>query len=464
MKITLLGAAGGEVTGSAYLVQTEATNVMVDCGLFEGSQKIENFNRLPTVDALKHLHAVVLTHAHLDHTGRLPLLTRFDYKAPIYATQASIALAELILKDSAYLQGEDAKRQNRRRSEAGKPLIEPLYTQKEVDRLHPLYRPLRYDHPTVVAPGLSVRAVEAGHILGSTSLELTVEEAGRKKIVVFSGDIGPRGAPLHRDPVPFKHADLVFMESTHGDKDHPSLAETAVAAREAVKITIEQRGRVLVPTFAIGRSQLLLYLLAGAFKRGTLKPFEIFLDSPMAIRATDIYRTHEELFDEEAIAMRRSGELSKNLRTAQICQKAKDSMALVRKPGPSMVLAGAGMCTGGRIMNHLTKPSVRSVDARADGRLSVARIGWPCARGRREGRTYRGQEDQRAGEDASFQWPQRTRGTEGLLNWFGSLASSRPRVILTHGEDGPRRTLAARIQERFGLSSEVPAYREAIEF
>jgi metallo-beta-lactamase family protein len=163
MKITLLGAAGGEVTGSAYLVQTNGANVMVDCGLFQGAQKLENFNRLPTTSALQQLHAVVLTHAHLDHTGRLPLLTRFDYKGPIHATPATMALAELILKDSAYLQGEDAKRQNRRRLEAGKPPIEPLYTQKEVDRLHSLYRPLRYDHPTAVAPGISVRAVEAGH-------------------------------------------------------------------------------------------------------------------------------------------------------------------------------------------------------------------------------------------------------------------------------------------------------------
>jgi len=296
MKITLLGAAGGEVTGSAYVVQTSSANVMVDCGLFQGAQKLENSNRLPTSDALRRLNAVVLTHAHLDHTGRLPLLTRFDYKGPIYATPATIALAELILKDSAYLQNEDAKRQNRRRSEAGKPPIEPLYTQKEVDKLHGLYRTLRYDYPTEVAPGIKVRAVEAGHILGSASLELSVEENGRTKIVVFSGDIGPRGAPLHRDPVPFKRADLVLMESTYGDKEHPSLAETAVAARDIVKETIAQKGRVLVPVFAVGRSQILLYLLAGAFKRKTLTPFPIFLDSPMAIKATDIYRRNAELF------------------------------------------------------------------------------------------------------------------------------------------------------------------------
>ena len=212
---------------------------------------------------------------------------------------------------------------------------------------------MRYDHPTNVTPDISVRAVEAGHILGSASLEVTVDENGRRKVIVFSGDLGPRGAPLHRDPIPFKQADVVFLESTYGDRDHPSLAETAIQAREAIKATVEQGGRVLVPVFAIGRSQLLLYLLAGAFKRKTLKPFPIYLDSPMAIRATPIYRSHPELFDEEAIAMRRAGDLVSQLRTARICQKAAESLAIAKAPPPYLVLAGAGMCTGGRILHHL---------------------------------------------------------------------------------------------------------------
>jgi metallo-beta-lactamase family protein len=464
MEITLLGAAGGEVTGSSYLLQTGDTNIMVDCGLFQGSKKLENSNRLPSTESLKRLDAVVLTHAHLDHTGRLPLLTRFGYSGPIYATPATTSLAELILKDAAYLQGEDAKRQNRRRLEAGQAPVQPLYTQKEVDRLHPLYKRMRYDYPTEIAPGISVRAVEAGHILGSASLELTVTEGGRKSVVVFSGDIGPRGAPLHKDPVPFKHADLVFLESTYGDKEHPSLAETAVAAREAVKATVEARGRVLVPTFAIGRSQLLLYLLAGAFKRGTLKPFPIFLDSPMAIRATDVYRTHEELFDEEAIAMRRSGELSRNLRTAQVCQKATDSFALARKPGPWMVLAGAGMCTGGRIMhhlqNHLPDPTTLLLMVGYQSRGSVGRA---LADGAREVRIS-GQRVPVKAKTHLLGGLSGHAGQSDLLNWLGSLASSRPRVILTHGEDGPRSALRSRIHERFGLDAEMPAYREAIEF
>ena len=463
MKITLLGAAGGEVTGSAYLVQTAKANVMVDCGLFQGAQKLENFNRLPSASALKELHAVVLTHAHLDHTGRLPLLTRFDYKGPIYATSATIALSELILKDSAYLQGEDAKRQNRWRLEAGKPPIVPLYTQKEVDRLNPLYRRMRYDHPTPVAPGISVRAVEAGHILGSASLEFTIDDGGRKKIVVFSGDIGPRGAPLHRDPVPFRHADLVFMESTYGDKDHPSLAETAVTAREEIKATVEQGGRVLVPTFAIGRSQLLMYLTAGAFKRKMLKPFPIFLDSPMAIRATEIYKSHDELFDEEAIAMRRSGDLSANLRTVKICQKAADSYALAQKPGPWMVLAGAGMCTGGRIMhhlqNHLSDPTTLLLMVGYQSRGSVGRA---LADGAKDVKIA-GQKVKVRARTHLLGGLSGHAGQSDLLNWLGSLAASRPRILLTHGEDGQRNALRTLIQDRFGLPAELPGYRQTIE-
>jgi metallo-beta-lactamase family protein len=255
----------------------------------------------------------------------------------------------------------------------------------------------------------------------------------------------------------------VFLESTYGDREHPSLAETAVAAREMIKATIEKGGRVLVPTFAIGRSQLLLYLLAGAFKRKTLQPFPIFLDSPMAIKATDIYRSNAELFDEEAIAMRRSGELSGGLRTVRICQKAADSYALARKPGPWMVLAGAGMCTGGRILHHLRNhlPDATTLLLMV-GYQSRGSLGRALADGAKDVKI--------AGQRVSVRAHTHVLGglsghaaQSDLLNWLGSLASSRPRVILTHGEDGPRKALRTCIQDRFGLRAEMPAYREVIE-
>ena len=468
MKITLLGAAGGEVTGSAYLLQTERANVLVDCGLFQGASKLENSNRLPSRGPLQQLDSVVLTHAHLDHTGRLPLLTHFDYSGPVYATPATIEVADLILRDSAHLQAEDAKRRSRGRGRgrgrtAPKP-VEPLYTDRDVDRLDGLYRSMRYDHPTKVAPGISVRAVEAGHVLGSASLELTVEENGSKRIVVFSGDIGPRGAALHRDPVPFRRADLVFMESTYGDKDHPSLADTAVEVRKRIKATIDQGGRVLVPVFAVGRTQLLLYLLAGAFQRKALTPFPVFLDSPMAIRATNLYRKHTELFDEEALAMLESGELARNLRTVRMCQKAADSMALARHPGPFLVMAGSGMCTGGRIMhhlqNHLSDPTTLLLMVGYQSRGSVGR---KLAEGEDSVRIH-GQPVKVRARTHMFGGLSGHAGQKDLLAWIGALAPSRPRVILTHGEDGPRTALRTRIKQQFGLTAEMPDYLETIEF
>src|SRR5262249_27829041 len=226
------------------------------------------------------------------------------------------------------------------------------YLQEDVERLRLLFQELPYDQMTTLAPGITVRAVEAGHMLGSVSIEMTVEEAGRKRVVIFSGDVGARGAPLHRDPVPFKHADIVFMESTYGDRDHRSLQETAIETREVVKKAVANSGKILLPVFAVGRTQLLLYLLAGAFQRGTLPPFPIYIDSPMAIQATKLYAKHVELFDDEALAMQKSGELREELETVKFCPSADDSPALNDVKGPCMILAGAGMCTGGRILHH----------------------------------------------------------------------------------------------------------------
>jgi len=463
MKISMLGASGGEVTGSAYLLQTDRANVMIDCGLFQGAKKVENHNRLPKRSRLQQLDAVVLTHAHLDHTGRLPLLTRFGYSRPIYATPATIDLADVILRDAAHLQAEDVRRQNRRRAETGKPPIAPLYSAREVEQLRPLFKRMRYEHPTEIAPGVTIRAVEAGHILGSASLEVSVRENGCSKVVVFSGDLGPRGAPLHRDPAPFKHADIVFMEATYGDRDHPSLQETAIAAREAVKETVERGGRVLVPVFAIGRTQLLLLLLAGAFKRKTLEPFPIFIDSPMAIEATDIYRKHMELFDEEASEMVRSGELSRSLRTVKACPKATDSRALATKHGPFMVLAGAGMCTGGRILhhlaNHLPDPTTLLMMV---GYQSHGSIGRAIVDGAKSVRIFGRRIPVKASTHV-FSGLSGHAGQKDLLAWIGALAPSKPRIVLTHGEDGPRRMLGGLIKSRLGLDSEVPEYLDVIE-
>jgi metallo-beta-lactamase family protein len=463
MKITVHGAGGGEVTGSAYLLQTGDANVLVDLGLFQGARSLENYNRIPKKGAFAKLNAVVLTHAHLDHTGRLPLLTRAGYHGPIYATPATMDFTDLILKDAAHLQKSDVERQNRKRQRMGQPLLETLYEQQDVDRLRPLYKRLGYDQPTPVAPGVTVRAVEAGHMLGSASLEVTVEDDGTKKVVIFSGDLGPRGAPLHRDYVPFEHADFVFMESTYGDRDHRSLHETAVETRKAVKKAIEAKAKILVPVFAVGRTQLLLYLLAGAFKRGTLSPFPIFIDSPMAIEATKLYRKHAELFDDEARAMQKSGELREKLETAKFCPTANDSRALNDVPGPCMIMAGAGMCTGGRILHHfrhsLAHPGTTVLFVGYQGQGSLGRM---IVDGKKTVTIYGEKIPVRASVH-TFGGLSGHAGQTDLLRWLDSFAESRPRVFLTHGEDRGRKPLGKIIKERHGLRVDYPDLGETIE-
>jgi metallo-beta-lactamase family protein len=463
MKITVHGAGGGEVTGSAYLLQTQEAKVLVDLGLFQGARKLENYNHLPKKGAFDQLDAVVLTHAHLDHTGRLPLLPRAGYRGPIHATPATIEVADLILRDSAHLQKSDVERQNRRRQRQGQPPLEPLYAQEDVERLHPLYRPLPYDQPTELAPGIAVRVVEAGHMLGSASLEMTVEENGKKRVVVFSGDLGPRGAPLHRDAVPFKHADIVFMESTYGDRDHRSLTETAVETREVIAKAIAAGGKILVPVFAVGRTQLLLYLLAGAFQRGTLAPFPIYIDSPMAIEATKIYGKHPELFDDEALAMYKAGDLHDNLETVKFCPTADDSRALNHQPGPCLIMAGAGMCTGGRILHHfrhnLSHTGTTVIIVGYQGHGSLGRM---LVDGKKTVTIF--------GEKIPVRTSVHTFGglsghacQSDLLRWFDSLATSRPRVFLTHGEEKGRKPLGKLIEERYKLPVGYPRLRETIE-
>jgi metallo-beta-lactamase family protein len=463
MKIAIHGAGGGEVTGSCYHVRTRDANVLVDCGLFQGTGKTENHNHIPKTGSLEKLDAVVLTHAHLDHTGRLPLLTRAGYRGPIYATPATIEIAELILKDSAHLQQADVERQNRRRQRQGLPPIEPLYVAQDVEQLRPLYKPLQYDHPTQVAPGISVRVAEAGHMFGSVSIEMTVAEDGKTKVVVFSGDLGPRGAPLHRDPVPFKRADVVFMESTYGDRDHRSLKETAVQTREVVKQAVEKGGKILVPVFAVGRTQLLLYLLAGAFQRKTLKPFPIFIDSPMAIQATKIYGKHDELFDDEALAMQKSGELREHLETAQFSATADESRALNQMPGPCLIMAGAGMCTGGRILHHLrhnlSKPETTVIFVGFQGHGSLGRM---IVDGK-DAVTIFGEKIPVRASVHTFGGLSGHAGQKDLLHWFDSIAKSKPRVILTHGEDRARKPFGKIIKERYRLPVEYPALRDVIE-
>ena len=282
LKLTFHGAAGC-VTGSAYHLQTSRANVLVDFGLFHSFGDTDKLNRVPEGLDLAELDAALLTHAHLDHCGRMPLLVGRGYRGPVFCTDATIPLAGLILRDSAHLQALDAERDNRKRARNGRELVRPIYSADEVERVLGQFMAVPYDQPVNVAPGIQARWVEAGHMLGSASIQLCIQEDGETKTLVFSGDIGPKGAPILKDYVGFHKADVVVMESTYGDRDHKPLPETVDEFESIVKAVVEAKGKMLVPVFAVGRTQLLLYLLVLMFRHKMVRKFPIFLDSPMAI-------------------------------------------------------------------------------------------------------------------------------------------------------------------------------------
>ncbi len=462
MKITPLGAAGGEVTGSAYLVETSDAAVLVDCGMFQGGKNAEELNRSPLTSAASKARAVLITHGHLDHSGRLPLLFKAGYSGPVYATSATQELTSLILRDSAKLQAQDNERVNRKRQRAGLDPVEPLYSLQDVESLVGSFRVVPYHQSFPVAPGIDAFLAEAGHMLGSTSIQLTVREDGIEKRIVFSGDLGPRGAPILRDYEPFQTADVVVMESTYGDHDHRPFRETVEEFLEIIKQAVHEKGKILVPTFAVGRAQVLTMIMAAAFRRKILKPFPVFLDSPMAIEAWKIYRRHLDLFDEEMNQFLQDGSVEKDLATLQACTTAEESKAINDVPGPCLVMAGAGMCTGGRILHHfkqnLWRPEAHVVIVGYQARESLGRR---LIEGVKKVRLF--------GEEIAVRASVHTlggfsahAGQTDLLSWFEPLAAARPMVVLAHGENKPRQKLASILKAEHGIKSILPEMFEGI--
>jgi metallo-beta-lactamase family protein len=362
--LTFLGGAG-TVTGSCCWAQTPAGCFLVDCGFFQGGHEGDQLPRM--VFRPREIKAVVLTHAHLDHSGMLPWLCKSGFYGPIFATPGTRDLCQVMLADSAHLQLEEAQYQRKKGLEAR----EPLYTPEDIPETMSRFVAMDYGWPFQAAPDVQAEFYDAGHILGAASVRLT----GDERQVVFSGDLGQGGRPIIRDPDPPPEAKTVVMEATYGDRVHQPYKESVEELRQAILRVAKRRGVIMIPVFAVGRSQNIIYELGDMFRNGKLPKMPVYLDSPLAIESVEVFRRHEEYFDDEAKALIAKGIDPLSFDGLHFCGTVDDSKALNNLAGPAIIMAGSGMCTGGRIRHHFfnrladEKDAVIFVGFQAEGTL-----------------------------------------------------------------------------------------------
>ena len=504
MQLRFLGAAT-TVTGSQFLLTTARARILVDCGMFQGAPEEVGRNRMAFAFDPAGVDALLLTHAHLDHCGRIPALVKAGFAGPIHATSGTVDLAEIVLRDAAKLQEEAEARWRRHHPERAaaadaeaeaseEALMEgdggmperlraapaegmtmtraALYTMADVERTVQQFHAVPYDTELAVGEGIHATFRDAGHILGSAIIELRVSDAAATTTIVFSGDLGRCDTPILRDPTPVSHADFVLVESTYGNREHAPHDEAIAELARAINEVADDRGVLLVPSFAVGRTQELVWVLDELVRDRRIPRLPLYLDSPMASRASDVYLRHAEDYDDETVALMRSGESPLMYPGERYTNEVDDSKAIRTQPRPLMVVASSGMLTGGRIMHHLK-------DFLPDPACTLLFIGY-------QGEGTLGRHIQSGAKAAKIdgeEFPIRCRvrvisgfsahaDERELDDWLGNFARAggtngadgRPkRVFVVHGDPDAAQAFAARIQGELHLEAQLPAYLETVQ-
>lgn len=461
-RITFLGAAGG-VTGSCHLLETGQHKILVDCGMFqERDFRDRNWERFPFDPS--QLDAVLLTHAHLDHVGRLPLLVAQGFQGPIYGSKASLEIAAIVLLDAGHLQEEDARQKQKRHQlekRSGAHPAVPLYDVEDVEACLPLFRELPIGVRTDLLPGAQVHLTQAGHILGATSIHLSVQDGSETKRILFSGDIGRWNAPILHDPeLSSQPVDALVIESTYGNRVHEDNHDVPARLAEVIHDTHQRGGNIIIPTFAVERAQDLLYHLSALIRDKTIPPTLVFLDSPMAARVTEIFKRHEELMDDETVERMNRGIRPWNFAHLKTCRTREQSKAINLIQGTIIVLAGSGMCTGGRVKHHLLKnigrdsSTILFVGYQANGTL-----GRRILDGDNPVRIL-GREHEVRAKIERIEGFSGHADQEELIRWSQMLPNAPAQTFIVHGEKSAARTLAEKLSSDLQWRCTVPYYRE----
>jgi metallo-beta-lactamase family protein len=458
MDIQFLGATG-RVTGSCYLIRVREHRLLLECGLVQGSKEDESDNWAPFAFDAGSIDAVVLSHAHIDHSGRLPLLMKRGFSGPIYTQHASRALCKIMLSDSGYLHERDAEWANRKRRRQGLSMLSPLYTQADGEAVIDQFQGLEYGVRTEILPGISIRLQNAGHILGSAIVEMWLEDQGRECKLVFSGDLGFVDAPVMPDPHVVDRADLVLLESTYGDRLHRATESTLSELKEVFTASNSERGNIVIPAFAVGRTQDLLYMMSEHYDEWQIGEHQVFLDSPMAIEATE---TYAQFRDQLGTELFRPGTSKPTLKNLAFSRTSEDSMAINAIESGAIIIAASGMCTGGRVLHHL-KHNLWKPDSQ------IVIVGYQ-ANGTLGRRLVDGADQVRIfGEEIRVNASIHTVGglsahadQAGLVGWYRAIVGSPP-VCLVHGEPKAQTALASYLTKETGQQPKIPTLGERID-